>query len=327
MKKSTYLWSEVGRMILLLFLTVLIAFLLITHAPVDPLTSYIGTESTLSDTAKQEIVDYWGLDDPAPQRFFTWIGRAFHGDLGESITYKRPVTTVIAERFSYSLVLMLVAWVFSGIFGFLLGIVCGRHQGSPADRILKVFALAFKSAPTFWLGLLVLTVFSIELGWFPIGMASSIGVTADEVTLGDKIYHLILPALTLTLVSMSDVLLYTRQKFIETMNSDYILYARARGETEGQIVRRHVLRNISLPAITVQFASFSELFGGMALAENVFSYPGIGTATTAAATNGDAPLLMGIALFSALFVFVGNLIANLLYGVVDPRMREGAQHA
>ena len=173
------------------------------------------------------------------------------------------------------------------------------------------------------LGLLVLTIFAVQLGWFPIGMAVPAGKLAADVTLGDRIYHLILPVLTLTIVSISEVVLYTRQKVIEIMNSDFILYARARGENGTQLVKRHVLRNVALPAVTVQFASFNELFGGMALAETVFAYPGIGNATTAAAVNADVPLLLGIAIFSALFVFAGNLIANLLYGVFDPRIREG----
>lgn len=152
------------------------------------------------------------------------------------------------------------------------------------------------------------------------------GKLASEVTLGDRAYHLVLPAFTLTIVSISKITLYTRQKLIETMDSDFILFAKARGESERQIIYRHILRNIALPAVTVQFASFSELFGGMALAETVFSYPGIGTATTAAALNGDVPLLLGIVIFSALFVFSGNLIANILYGVLDPRVKESKDY-
>ena len=325
MKK--YILTELIRMVLLLAAVSTIAFILITKAPIDPLVSYIGTNSTLSPEAKQEISEYWGLDDPLPERFFTWAGNALHGDLGESITYKKPVAEIIKTRFSYSFVLMLLAWVLSGILGFVLGILCGLFQGSLFDRITKGFCLALKSAPTFWLGLLFLSLFAVTLGWFPIGMAAPMGKLASEVTLGDRIYHLVLPVLTLTVVSVSEVVLYTRQKLVEIMHSDFILYARARGENTWQLVSRHILRNIALPAVTVQFSSFSELFGGMALAENVFSYPGIGTATTAAALNGDVPLLLGIALCSALFVFAGNLIANILYGVFDPRIKEGGNHA
>jgi peptide/nickel transport system permease protein len=313
---------ELIRMVLLLIAVSVLAFVLITNAPIDPLVSYIGTNSTLSQEAKQEIAQYWGLNDPLPERFLTWVTNALHGDLGTSITYKKAVAKVIMERFSYSIVLMLLAWVFSGILGFILGILCGLYQGSIFDRIMKVFCLALKSAPTFWLGLLVLVVFSVQLGWFPIGMAAPIGKAAEDVTIGDRIYHLVLPVFTLTIVSISEVVLYTRQKLVEIMNSDFILYAKTRGENKRQLIFRHVLRNIALPAITVQFASFSELFGGMALAENVFSYPGLGTATTAAALNADVPLLLGIAVCSALFVFTGNFIANLLYGIFDPRIRE-----
>lgn len=310
-------------MILLLAAVSLIAFLLITNAPIDPLVSYIGTNSTLSEEAKAQIAEYWGLNAPPMERFFTWAGNVLQGDWGESITYKRPVAEIIAERFSYSIVLMLLAWSLSGILGFAIGIICGLRQGGIFDRITKLFCLTMKSAPTFWVGLLALMLFSVELGWFPLGMAVPLGVSAEDVTIWDRIYHLVLPVFTLTIVSISEVVLYTRQKLIEIMSSDFILYARARGENTTQLVFRHILRNIALPAITVQFASFSELFGGMALAENVFSYPGIGSAATAAAMNADVPLLLGIALCSALFVFTGNLIANLLYDVFDPRIKEG----
>ena len=327
MFKKKSLVSEIIRVVILLFAVSVLAFVLITSAPIDPLTSYIGTESTLSPEARQEIANYWGLNDPLPQRFFTWLGHLFHGDLGQSITYKRPVAAIIGERFTMSIILMIVSWVLSGIIGFILGMFCGKHENSVFDRIIKTIFLGLKSAPTYWLGLIILTVFAVLLGWFPLGMAAPIGKAAADVTLGDRIYHLILPAFTLTIVSMGDVILYTRQKYIDIAKSDYVLYARTRGETDGQITRRHILRNIALPAITLQFASFSELFGGMALAENVFSYPGIGTATTAAALNADVPLLLGISLVSAVFVFSGNLIANILYGVFDPRIREGKAHA
>ena len=159
------------------------------------------------------------------------------------------------------------------------------------------------------------------------GQAAPVDKLAEDVTLWDRIYHLILPAVTISILGISKITLYTRQKATEIMNSDYILFARARGESERQLVMRHCLRNISIPAVTVQFASFSELFGGIALAETVFSYPGLGSAITDAAMNADAPLLMGIAMFSAVFVFVGNLTANILYAVIDPRLKEGGYRA
>ncbi|MDR1953541.1 MAG: ABC transporter permease [Clostridiales Family XIII bacterium] len=312
-----------GRMLLLLVLVSVLSFVLITKAPIDPLTAYVGTESTLSQEAKDEIAEKWGLNESLPVRYFTWVKNMLHGDFGMSITYKKPVIDVIHERLAYSAVLMALAWVFSGILGYALGILSGMRRGKLFDKVVKTFCLVLQSAPSFWLGLLILSVFAVQLGWFPIGMAMPPGKLAAEVTLSDRLHHLILPVFTLTIVSIGKITLYTRQKLIEIASSDYILFARARGENTRQLISRHMLRNTALPAVTTQFLSFSELFGGMALAETVFSYPGIGTATTAAALNGDVPLLLGITLISALFVFSGNLIANILYGVVDPRLREG----
>lgn len=326
MFRSKNLVIEIIRLVLLLFGVSLLAFILITSAPIDPLTAYVGTESTLSAEARQEIVAHWGLNDPLPQRFFTWLGHVLVGDMGQSITFKRPVAQIILERFTSSFVLMIISWALSGIAGFFLGMACGKHENSVFDRIIKTISLGLKSAPTFWLGLLILTVFGVILGWFPIGMASPMGKLSSDVTIADRLYHMVLPVFTLTIVGMSDVVLYTRQKYIDIARSDYVIYAKTRGENDRQITRRHILRNIALPAVTIQFASFSELFGGMALAENVFAYPGIGTATTAAALNADVPLLLGISLISAIFVFAGNLIANILYGVFDPRLREGKAH-
>ena len=178
------------------------------------------------------------------------------------------------------------------------------------------------SVPTFWLGLLFLLIFSVWLGWFPIGFSSPIGVQAADVTIWQQLHHLVLPALTLSLMSFANVALHTRQKLIDVLESDYVLFAKARGESRWSIMKRHGFRNIILPALTLQFASFAELFGGSVLAENVFSYPGLGSAVSAAGLNSDVPLLLGVTLFSALFVFTGNMIANLLYGAVDPQIKE-----
>jgi peptide/nickel transport system permease protein len=169
-----------------------------------------------------------------------------------------------------------------------------------------------------------LLVFSVFLGWFPIGLSSPIGVPSDQVTFWQWLHHLILPALTLSFIQFASIALHTRQKMVDVMESDYVQFATARGETRWSIVRRHGLRNILLPGITLQFAAFSELFGGAVLTETVFSYPGLGSAASEAGMSGDIPLLLGVTLFSAAFVFTGNLIANLIYGIVDPRIREGS---
>lgn len=314
------------RMITLLTAISILSFLMMAKSPVDPLTAYIGTNSTISEDAKEEIAEYWGLNDPPLERFLAWAGNTLRGDFGTSIVYKQPVLTVLKERFRYSLALMLIAWLSSGVLGFALGVAAAIHQDSILDKVIKTICLVFQSAPTFWVGLMMLSIFAVNLGWFPIGLAAPMGKMASEVTLGERIYHLILPSITLSILGIGKITLYTRQKLLEVLGSEFMLYARARGEDTKQMIKGHGIRNIAIPAITVQFASFSELFGGIALAETVFSYPGIGSAVTAAGLGGDVPLLLGIAIFSAVFVFTGNFIANILYGMVDPRIREGVSH-
>ena len=146
------------------------------------------------------------------------------------------------------------------------------------------------------------------------------GAAAEQVSVLERLRHAFLPALTLSITGAPSIALHTREKMADVMESDYVLFARARGEGEWTILRRHGLRNILLPALTLQFASFAELFGGSVMAENVFSYPGLGSAMSAAGLNSDLPLLLGVTLFSALFVCTGNMIANLLYGIVDPQI-------
>ena len=169
----------------------------------------------------------------------------------------------------------------------------------------------------------VFDVFLRHVGVVPLGMAVPAGVPSEEVTIWQKLHHLILPALTLSLLSFANIALHTREKLIDALGSDYVLFAKARGDSPMRCLCRHGLRNTMMPAITMQFASFSELFGGSVLAENVFSYPGLGAATSAAALQSDVPLLLGITLFSTLFVFTGNMLANILYGIIDPQIREG----
>ena len=314
------------RMLTLLLAVSIIAFALVSYSPIDPVQQYIlGLGTAVSPEQRAEIEDYWGMDEPPVQRYLHWLGRLLQGDMGQSLLYRRPVSDIIAERFVNSLALMLCAWLLSGILGFVLGCIMGVSHDRWPDKILRTVCYVLSSIPTFWLGLVFLLVFSVVLGWFPIGFSAPIGVLSKDVTLAQRLYHLALPALTLSLMSFSNIALHTRAKLVDVSHSDYALFARARGESGWSILRRHGLRNTLLPAITLQFASFAELFGGSVLAENVFSYPGLGSAASAAGLNSDVPLLLGITLFSALFVSVGNMIANLLYSVVDPRIREVEQ--
>ena len=311
------------RGVTLLLAISILCFVLTSLSPIDPMRAYIQANPGVSAENIAQMEEYWGLNDPPVQRYFKWGSALLQGDFGESKIYQRPVLEVIATRFQATLALMLAAWTLAGLLGFAVGCLMGMFNGRRVDRTLKRFCLIMCSIPTFWIGLVLLIVFSVWLGWFPFGLAVPIGVAPADVTIWQRLHHLILPALTLSFLSFANIALHTREKLIEVMRSDYVLFARARGESDWSILRRHGLRNTLIPAVTMQFLSFAELFSGSIIAENVFSYPGLGAAASAAGLQGDIPLLLGITLFSALFVFIGNAIANALYVLIDPRLREG----
>lgn len=311
------------RMLTLLVAICLISFLLIKNSPIDPIQAYIGADMLkVGPEQREKIAEYWGLDQPVMVQFLSWGSALLQGDLGTSMTYRRPVAEIIGERFLNSLLLMLTAWILSGIIGFIMGVVSAMKKDTWIDRMIKWYCYTLASTPTFWMGLLMLIVFAVWLGWFPIGLGVPAGVLAEDVTIADRIEHLVLPAITLSIIGVANVALHTRQKLIDVLSSDYVLFAKARGERGFTLFWRHGLRNVALPAITLQFAAFSELFGGAVLAEQVFSYPGLGQATVEAGLRGDVPLLLGLVIFSTFFVFAGNLIADLIYYIVDPRTRE-----
>lgn len=314
------------RVVTLLLAVSVISFTLISVSPIDPVQQYIlGLGTAVSPEQRAEIEAYWGVNEPPVKRYVNWLRELLRGNMGESSLFRRPVADIIAERFVNSLALMVCAWVLAGLMGFVLGCVMGMYEGRWPDRLIKKICYILSSIPTFWLGLVLLLIFAVRLKWFPIGFSSPIGILREDVTLAQRLHHLILPAVTLSMTSFANIALHTRQKLTDVMHSEYVLFARARGEGRWTALRRHGLRNILLPALTLQFASFAELFGGSVLAENVFSYPGLGSAVSAAGLNGDVPLLLGVTLFSTLFVCVGNMIANLLYGVVDPQLQEVEQ--
>ena len=324
-----FLLKQIIRMAVLLFLVSAAAFFLVSVSPIDPLKVNIGQVALGSMSQEQiaKLSEYWGTNLPPAERFLSWASDFLKGDMGISLLYRQPVSYVIGMKLSNSLWLMAVAWLVSGGVGFALGTLAGANKGKAVDKVISAYALMTASTPAFWLALVFLMVFAVWLKMLPIGLSVPIGMEAAEVTLKDRVVHGILPCLTLSITGMSNILLHTRGKMIQVMESDYVLFARARGESKSRIVFRHGIRNILLPALTLQLASVSEIFGGSVLVEQVFSYPGLGQAAVTAGLGGDIPLLLGITVISAAIVFTGNFIANVLYGVVDPRMRKGRKVA
>lgn len=297
-----------------------ITFILMELSPLDPVTAYVGASTKVGVEQRALIAEQWGLNKPPVERFFAWFSSMVTGDWGDSLIFRRPVTEVVGQKFLSSLALMSVAWLFSGIVGFVLGLVAGIKEGKLADKLISLYCHLLISTPTFWLGILFIVVFSVKLRWFPVALSVPIGVLAEEVSMLDRVSHMILPAFTLSVLGVANICLHTREKVIDVLKTDYLLFAKARGESTRSMLFNHVIRNVSLPAITLQFLSFSELFGGAVFVEDVFSYPGLGSAVVQSGLRGDLPLLMGIVIVSLIFVYTGNLIADLLYRTIDPRI-------
>ncbi|WP_417295417.1 ABC transporter permease [Ellagibacter isourolithinifaciens] len=326
---TKYLARHIVRFALLMLAVGLVVFALVSMSPIDPVQANVGQAAyvNMSEAKRAQLASYWGGDVPFWERFANWAGALLQGDMGTSLRFNAPVSEVIAHRAANSLALMGIAWLFSGVLGFALGVAAGARRGGALDRVVRSYCFLLASTPTFWLGLLILMVFAVQLGWFPIGFSVPIGVSAADVTLADAVHHLVLPALTLSVTGVANIALHTREKVIDVLESDYVRFARARGESELSVIVHHGLRNVALPAVTLQCAFISEIFGGSVLVEQVFSYPGLGQAAVTAGLGGDVALLAGIALVSAALVFGGNLLANILYGVLDPRMRVGEGRA
>ncbi|MDN0064807.1 ABC transporter permease [Collinsella ihumii] len=323
-----YAAVQIARFALLMVAVSIVTFALVSASPIDPVQANTGQAALLSMSAekREQLDERWGVGEPLWERYGQWASDAIRGDFGDSLRFNAPVTEVVADRLAGSAMLLVSAWLISGALGLVLGIAAGVRQGSLLDRAVCLYCYVLSATPTFWLAIVLLMVFSVQLGWFPVGFSVPIGASAATVSLAERLHHLILPALTLSVTEVANIALHTREKAIDVMASECVRLARTRGEGGMSLVVRHVLRNLLLPAVTLQFTSISEIVGGSVLVEQVFSYPGLGQATVTAGLGGDAPLLVGLALATAAVVFAGNLAANLLYGVIDPRMRREVRH-
>ena len=303
----------VVRLLGLLLVTAAGTFTLLSFSPVDPIRAYIGNDLLHVPPEQYPLIAArWGLDLPLWERFWHWFTQMLHDDFGYSMLYNAPVAQVIGERFATSFALLFSAWLFSGIVGLAMGLTAGRYLHRWPDRLLSTLSYVLSSLPTFWIGLLLLSLFAVTLNWAPICCAWTPGSDAATATWRDKLHHLILPMLALGLLGVGNIALHTRSRVAEVMGSEFIRYARAQGDKGWPLIRFHVLRHALTPAVCLQFASVGELIGGSLLAEKVFAYPGLGQATIDAGLRGDIPLLMGIVMFCAVLVFTGNSIANAL---------------
>lgn len=313
----------IGRRLLgavpVLAIVIVSTFLLLELAPGDAVDAYVA--STGGDAAMiASLRDAWGLNQSAPARFGLFVSRLAHGDLGWSFAFSRPVLDVIIERLPRTLLLMGSATALSFALGSLLGIVAGARPGSLRDRVLSVGSLALYAMPSFWLGLVLSVVFAVNLRWLPLSGFETIasGETGFARAM-DIARHLTLPVISLGLVYMALYLRVMRASMAEIWREDFVRALIARGFGHARIVR-HVARNALLPLVTMLGVQAAVMLGGSVVIESVFAVPGLGRLTQEAVAQRDTPLMLGIILVSAIFVITVNLLVDLIYAWLDPRI-------
>lgn len=305
--------------ILSIFLLSAAAFFISRLAPGDPLVSYYGDHAErMSLQERQWAEEKLGLNDPLPAQYMRWLGRAFQGDFGISYKYKRDVTEVIGERMGNTLILGGIGFLLIFGLALLLGIFCAWHEEKLADRIVCRIGIVTSCIPEFWLSLLLILIFAVNLKWLPSSGAYTVG---REGEIGDRIRHLILPLLAVILGHLWYYAYLIRNRILEETRADYVLLARSKGLKKSSIMLRHCLRNILPTYFSIMAISVPHILGGTYMIEMVFSYPGIGTLAYESARYKDYNLLMVLCMLSGVGVILCSMAAQLISERIDPRIR------
>ena len=313
---ARFLLGRLGQNILLLWLVSMIGFGVLYLAPGGPLSQFAMVPG-MSQADLARVAAQMGLDRPIPVQYWDWFTRLLTGDWGRSYRDSQPVLSIIGSHLFATLELMVSALLIAVVFGVWIGVLGAIRRYSWFDYLATIGAMIGLSIPTFWFGLVTIYIFSVKLGWLPPGNMYTIG---DESLL-DYLHHLIAPSLVLGLVTVATWSRYMRAAMLDVINQDYIRTARAKGAPERTILIRHALRNALLPMITIAGIQMPTLLGGALVTETVFTWPGMGRLFLDSLSYRDYPVVMGILMFSAVLVLLGNLIADILYAVCDPRIR------
>ena len=295
-------------------------FVMINLAPGDPVMAMIDPEQASAmgpdwvETQRRQL----GLDQPLPVRYILWMGELVQGNLGFSYNDRQPVAEKVAERFGPTLRLMLSAQAIALSLAIPLGIVSAVRQYSKLDYGMTVFAFLAVSIPNFFLALALIYVFGVKLGWTP---TAGMGTIGDSGSFVNALHHLILPASVLGLSAAAPLIRYVRSGMLETLGQDYVQVARAKGLRESTVIFRHALRNSMIPVVTVTALSLPNLIGGTIIVEAIFAWPGMGTLAIKSLHAYDYPVIMAINLIIGVAIVLSNLIADILYAVLDPRIR------
>jgi peptide/nickel transport system permease protein len=326
---SRYVAQRLLHTLLVLVGVSLLTFALIHSTPGDPVLVMLGTDATPSEL--ERLRHLLGLDQPLYVQYAQYVGRLVAGQMGDSIFQHQPVSKLIGDRFPATVELTLAAMGFAIVLGMLTGVISAVVPYSPFDVTAMLVALAGVAMPVFWLGMLAILLFSLQLGWLPSFGRGEPFVqavqywirTGDSSDTVDSLRHLVLPALTLGAFSAALISRLVRSALLEVLGQDYVRTARAKGLSQVLVIARHALPNALIPVVTVIGLQVGTLLGGAVLAETIFAWPGMGRLLIQAISQRDYPLVQGIVMVTALAVSVINLAVDLLYGAINPRVRYG----
>jgi len=322
MRLVVYITRRVLHALALLLAVIVLNFVLLHLAPGDIAQVIAGEMGGITQQGLADIRAQYGLDKPLPEQLFIYLGNFAHLEFGDSFFYNQPVLTLIGQRVPATLLLVITALILSVVFGTVIGVISARRPNSPLSHLVTLISVGGYSVPVFWLGIMLLVLFASVLPLFPTaGMydaAKQVGAFGFAV---DVAHHLVLPVFTLAFIYLGQYSRLARGSMLETLASDYVRTARAKGLSETLVVYKHALRNAVLPVITMAGLQFSQLFAGAILVETVFNWPGLGRLAFDAIVSRDYPTVLGILFFSALIVVVANLLTDLCYRLVDPRIR------
>jgi len=294
----------------------IVVFAVLHLSPGDPAEIMLGPQATHDDVTR--LRTELGLDEPLPVQYARWMGRVLQGDLGRSLWMKRPVLGEVLRRFQATMVLAASALLLSTLGGIALGVLSAARRNSPLDRLSALASLFGASMPSFWLGIVLMVIFALWLGWLP---ASGMFAPYGGGGAGDLLRHLVLPTITLAAASLTIIARLTRSTMLDVLGQDYVRTARAKGVRESFVVVRHALRNALIPTVTVVGVQAGYLLGGAVLTETVFAWPGVGTLMVQGILARDFPLVQGCVLVIALGFVLVNLAVDVLYAALDPRIR------
>ena len=303
---------------------VTMTFFISRLAPGDPMDMYL--EPQRQRQVDPEVIELlrkkYGLDQPIHVQYVTWLKGFVQGDFGESFRHRRPVKDMLVEALPYTLQLTVLALILDALFGVTLGIISAVRQYSKLDKALTIGSLVIYAIPSFWLALMLIMVFSVNLGWFPTSQTRSMNYEYLPAIgkILDRRWHLVLPVFVMGVAGAAGTARYMRNRLLEVLNEEYIVAARARGFRERTVILKHALRNALIPVITIYGMSLPFLLGGATIIETIFAWPGMGRMTVSAVGGRDYPIIMATVTIAAVLTVLGNLLADITYAAVDPRV-------